>query len=438
MNGVFRLTRLYGTAGSWQRWFLLAGALIVGACMYYPPANGRWAYLPLVAFTGVMVLFIGGSLMPMVVFRLATSRGMCVLPFGRAKLIGSALLTTALIALPLPLIVGLIWKETLPEYRQLTLLNFVTSPSFVHIYAAVFWTCSALYFVMWLFTGLKTIKRTVFALAVVVALVAIPPRLFALGIDTVKLAPLLFALGSWLVFSIYVVYLPRWRDIGNTIAALRLESILVGSLFDYSAKKMRGQEAGIVLGLHSQWVQALAFFIVIVLATVATKHIPGHLYYVSLFSVIAGALSGVATVKSRALWLRRPWSREELFCNIERFVWRQMRLALALLVLWFIATSVYFDLPLVRMAIGALLVSLMFTLCLYLGLLQTRGMRWGDAMFALVIVLASLGLAIYASKPAARTFLVLTFEAALIAAILAIKHWVKRRWQRIDWLMCRA
>jgi uncharacterized membrane protein len=125
-----------------------------------------------------------------------------------------------------------------------------------------------------------------------------------------------------------------------------------------------------------------------------------------------------------------------MFLNVERFVWRQMGIAMAVLVFWFLAAGLYFDGAVWRTAIGTIFIALVFCVCLYISLLQTRGMRWADAGIAMAVMLPTMAMASYGSRDAPAAH-VLGFELLLVVAIYSIRVWAKRRWTDLDWMLCK-
>src|SRR5262249_33756869 len=104
MNAVARLVLTYAFGTRVLRSFSVAGftVLIAGTVLLGFLAQSEW--LLVIPFFGAALLFLGSALMPLMFGRMARSHLIRVLPWGRVKLLLSAFITVALVALPLPLI----------------------------------------------------------------------------------------------------------------------------------------------------------------------------------------------------------------------------------------------------------------------------------------------------------------------------------------------
>jgi hypothetical protein len=434
MSRVLQLARLQIIAGKWQRWFAFFGALAAAVCLSYPPTTQRGRYLPLLVFAGVTAIFLGGTLMPVIVSRLTRSRQLCALPGGRLNLFIAAFLIVALVSLPLPLLIGATLKATFASHDLSSMLDFVASRQFLQIYAIVFWICTAVYFLQALFANLRSFKGVIAVLLALAALGAIPRRLFLPEQDSINPFPFVLVGAAWLLFAVYVFWYPTWRHVAQLLAQ-RGRATLLRS---FVAWDTRGQEFALLLGLQGRWIQALAYVVVLALTygSIADPGAP-KLFFFSMYAVVAGAVVGVVASKSRALWLRCAWSRDELFLNVEWLAWRQMGIAVGVLVFWFVVAGLYSDGAAMRVAVGAVFISLVYCVCLYISLLQTRGTRWADAGVAMALMLPTMAMAAYGSSSDANIGYVTAFEALLVVAAVLLRVWAKHRWTQLDWMVCR-
>jgi len=450
MNSILHLTYLHFAAGAWRRWFLLAGAGAgaVASCLYYLPTGERGTYLPAVAFAGVTALFIGSSLMPMIVSRVGRSHLSYVLPASGLKLLASAFLTTALVSLPLPVMIALALIRIDPNYR-LSMFEFTLSGTFVQLYAIFFWACSALYLVHYLFTVARTSRAVIGTMIVVFALASIPQRLFLLTPGIVNPYPLALSGALWTLLAVCLHYRLSWRHVNERLATQRLGQVVSGQVvsgqaisrlseFGSTSSVRLGREVEWVLGIRSGRVHALSAAMVVVLIMLFIDDPSARLFILVMLSFSAGVTTGIAAANCSALWLRCAKSRDELFATTERLVWYRVGCSLLVAVLWFIASGFYIDMPLEHIAIGAGLIVFVFTVSLYFGLMQTRVMRWTDAGAAMAFGVFSVLVTAYAAGSSANVNLVVAFEVALLAFATMTRHWAKHRWRNLDWMLCRS
>jgi hypothetical protein len=444
MNTVLRLTYLHFAAAAWQRWLLVPGIAITVVCLAYFPTNQRWAYLPALALIGAAALFLGSTLMPVMMYRINRSHASCALPFGRAKLLASALLTTVLVTTPLPIIMAQTMRATFPQYGALSLLEFMQSLLFAQIYAAIFLVCSWLYFILYLlgdYDRAESKSRGVVWVILIVAVIPMLPKsLFRVDPIQPNHSLLAIVVASWTVFSLYIVYRPTLRDLENRLR-LRFANLIKQhpAQANTSLSTANRREVEIALGMGRRWI---GFVIVLAFIAIGVLNLDGNagarLYTIALFTMLVGAMAGAVPWKSRALWLRQPWTRDVMFTHIERAVFRRFVMSITALLCWTATAGIYGELTVARIIAGVSLIALIATTCIYLGLLQTRGARWSDICVGGAIVVPALAMAAYAWRPDAEIIYVVIFDTAYLAIALAVRHWVQQRWRNIDWLMCRS
>jgi hypothetical protein len=207
-----------------------------------------------------------------------------------------------------------------------------------------------------------------------------------------------------------------------------------------------GGEIDFVLGTGRPWVLAFGQVVPILIAAyflsgfaVAAPSAQNPLlFFMTILSILAGAIASLAATRSRSLWLRAHWTRAELFRRIEDALWRHNSAALGVLlvVLVVIGWSFYVATP--TLAFGMGLVTLAVALSTYLGLMITARIGWLEAVLAVATMLLLMAAANYASRPTTPATVVLALEAALVALVLIFRTVAQRRWLEIDWMRCRA
>jgi hypothetical protein len=152
---------------------------------------------------------------------------------------------------------------------------------------------------------------------------------------------------------------------------------------------------------------------------------------------VTGAMAALAASRSRAIWLRTRWSREQLFAQVERRFWRHNGVTLAALVAVPVALWIAGELPALFLAKGLPLMLLGMTLSTYLGLMQTQSLRFRDAGVGGGVMVALMLLAVIAAS-GSNPMLVYEVEFALAALALTLRMVARSRWTGLDWRLCRA
>jgi hypothetical protein len=140
---------------------------------------------------------------------------------------------------------------------------------------------------------------------------------------------------------------------------------------------------------------------------------------------------------SRALWLRARWTRAELFRHVEDSFWRYNCYTLGVLLLLLVAIGDWLALPTRVLAFGMGLLALGVALSTYLGLIVTARVAWRDAVLAVAAMLALMATAVYVTAPTTATASIIALEAGLAAFALFVRQVARRRWSRLDWMLCR-
>jgi hypothetical protein len=445
MKAVLRLILSYFTGTPILLWASTLG-LVCGATGWItifalPPLtaqNGlpspftlaQEALIELVPVIGVLCFAFGASLLPALVWRLATSHYLYVLPYGRTKVVASVLATITLIAL-FASAATLLFYVRVPQVP----LSFVFSRSF----PVALLTYTFIYVVLWLIARSRGAIGAVLGSVVIIAALMLPLRFInAPSTDTTGVWIACGAL--WATLAAGFLLAPRLERIAGrvrrTVAARTAGASYRG-----------GAEIDYLVGTAQPWRLALGQVVPIVLAA---YFIPGWatssaaepfprpwLLFMTILSVLSAATASLAASRSRALWLRADWTRAQLFARIERAFWRYNAYALGVLMIGVVATGERFTLPTQVIAFGLGLVILGTTLGTYLGLMITATITWLDTVLAVAAMGALLALAYYAADFGTPALRLALYEASLAVAALAFRELARRRWRNLDWMRCR-
>jgi hypothetical protein len=418
MRAIARLVYTYFTGTPALRAFSAAGVLSIlcaALALYCLPQSGltMWACMAAVAS-----FFIGSSMMPLMLGRMARGRTFGLLPGGRVKLLASAFITAATAALPLPF---LFWMA-----------SGRPTQAFWAVYASVTLLCGWLYVAMWFITSQRNTTGFLKGLTIIAVIVVAPTQQIreldaALRRNAAELAI------TWSVFGACFLLWPRLR-----ILASRLFTRAGRGSGALQRSRVAGHEIDLLLGTANPWVLALAQIVPLLLATrIGFYSASVWLYYLTIFSTVAGAIAGQAAERSRALWLRGDWSREQLFRHVEQSLWRHNSFVLGVLLVLMVAIGSYADLSPILLAVGLPLLILGTLLSTYLGLMITRGLRWQESVLAIVVMLTLMGVAVLAAAATVDLKIVIALEAALALAAAALRYFARARWARLDWMQCR-
>ena len=434
MSTVFTLVLSYFTRTPGLRWFSLGGLVgIVGFAVVLVFFR-RIEQIDVIGFLTACSLFLGAGLMPYMVGRLSRSHAIYVLPYGRLKLFLSALLTTLVVTLPVPTLFIVSQVVTMPRYMMAHYTIWeevqIVAGVFGDIYPTTFLAVSWLYVAIYFLTSERTLGGLAKALLVIIALIYVPTqRLVAL--DPMFHWTAIEALMTWSLLAAWLFLSPRLR---NTRA--RHGSWLTGS--PQPARYTPGREFELMLGTGRPWLLAMAMLFPVVIQTLVGFRLPETwLFYLTLFSVVAGALAGRAAERSRAIWLRARWSREQLFAHVEAAYWKQNAFALAALLVLLMVVARIYELPQRMIPLGLPLLVIAMVVSMYLGLMMTRGLRWIESSIAIVVMLALMGVAVMAAREVDDVRTVVAAEAGFIALAVALRFIARARWHRIDWMLCR-
>jgi hypothetical protein len=431
----FTGTALLGVITPIGLFLAIAGSALF---LYLPPLTGgsgspsrfslaQETFFTLLPVVGLICFVSGGSLLPTLFARLASSHYLYVLPHGRAKLLVSSFATIALASLLAALIV------TAYYYRMPFALDFV----FQRAIAVSFVTISFLYVVLWL-TGKSGPIGLLVGSLVIIATLALPLRFIATPSTSLAVPWTACAL-LWTTFAAGFLLAPRLKaPLGRLRHAL---AGLTGSSY------RGGGEIDFLIGTARPWTLAagqavpilIAAYIMSALQIVETSRGPSPwVFFLTIISVTTGAVASLAATRGRGLWLRARWTRAELFRHVENAFWRYNCYTLGVLILLLVALGDSLAISTRVLAFGMGLLALGTVLSTYIGLIVTARTGWRDAALAVVVMLALMWTALDASSPATPTATIVTYELGLAALALIVREIARRRWSRLDWMLCRA
>lgn len=436
MKAVLRLVLAYFTCTPALRVFSGVGLVLIVVSTILLGTLPQSDPMLWMAALGMMSFFLGSLLMPLMFGRLAGSHAMRLMPFGRLKLLASAFITTALVSAPpgLYLTVAFYHAMYFPSGRldgtglhgysvQVGWLTWISS----------FLVASWLYLAMWFITNERRLTGYVKGLLVIVVAMLLPARQIA-ELNSQIWHQLQFAAVVWGAFGAIFLLWPRWR-----FATVRVRAWLEAKSAGFvKRQRVSGREIDLLLGTANPWVLAVAQCVPIFIATrIGFYSAEIWLFYLTVFSTVAGALAGQAAERSRALWLRGGWSRVELFAQVELSFWRHNCYALGVLIILMIGIGNYSGLPTSLLVVGLPLLALGTVLSTYLGLMITRGLRWPEALLAMGVMMTLMTVAVLAARSLESLPAVVALEAFLLAVAFVLRAVAKRRWAEIDWSICR-
>jgi hypothetical protein len=445
VKAVARLILAYFTGSAWTRAMSALGltAIVVGTGIlaYLPPLVAQQGgpaqfslavetMLSLLPVIGIVALMLGGSLMPPMVSRLAASHYSHVLPHARGKLLASAFGTVALIAVVAS---AALWINILEPMRVII--------SFERLLAGSLLTYSSVYLALWIASRLRSSLALVAGTFMVLAALVLPLRFMGLMVP-LRWALVPFAV-LWIMVAAALLFAPRIRS-----AAVGLRArIQRGTSGAFANGYDGGDEVDLMLGTARPWLLALAQVVPIVLAGYLLGWLFGDarvdrkvklwLGYLTMLTMLSAAATTFAAARSRALWLRAHWTREQLFARVEAAYWKRLSYVLGVLLVAMALVGTYFGLPTRPLAFGLALLVLTATVSTYLGLVITRSLGWAVTAIALGSILALLATAWYIADASTPTLTIVSLQAALAALAIALRSVAKRRWVGLDWTLSR-
>jgi hypothetical protein len=435
MRGVARLVYTYFMGAPISRALTLVGlalcVLSVLVVTYLPQSEHMLSF----ALSGQLAVFVGGGYMPMLMGRLAQAHAVRLVPRSRLKLLASAFITVALVVLPIGLLAPAAYiagnggkLSDVGKYPALG--GFLVDLALV-TYTSTFIVAGWLYLGMWFLGSQRNWKGVAKALLLAMLLLLVPARQIRELSASTQMNLIQIAI-AWTIFGAGFLCWPRIRRFfsRNPVAAPREAS---GAI-----RHTSGKEVAFILGIDNPWLHLAGLALPVALA-LGFSHLAPEVWLLvlTIFSATAGAIAGQAPARSRALWLRLGWSREELFAQVERAFWRHNGVTLAVLAILLTLYASYVHLAGIALAAGLPLLALGTSLSSYLGLMSTRGLRWIEISVGAAVMLALMAVAMLLTAERVNVLAVTLIETVLAALALVLREVARRRWARIDWVECR-
>jgi hypothetical protein len=432
MKAIARLVWMYFTSSPQSRWLAGVGAtglVVMGISIVVSPSvlDGMGMLVVVISWG---VFFLGSTFMPLMLGNLIHSHYADLVPGGRRAIYWSALITVLILSFPVPLLCMLALMRLYPAPEDASPFLFVAGlwsylgPSFF----ATSWYYIALAFIV----RQRSVASVVLGMLMVLLVVFLPMKRIVAA-DMVLIASGLACGFTWLLFAAFVFGLPRLR---HTTFAMRMHRKWMNLT---TVPRVRtGREVDVMLGIASPWALALPILVTTLLSTTFGKSsLSAWLLMMTIFSTVTGTVAAFAAGRSRAIWLRTRWSREQLFAQVERRFWRHNGVTLVVLLAVPLGLSVIGQLPAGFLAQGLPLMVLGMTLSTYLGLMQTQSLRFRDAVLGGGVMVALMLLAAFAADGGNPP---LVYEAQFALAVLALglRIVARSRWTGLDWRLCRA
>lgn len=436
MNAVVRLVWSYFTGTVLNRMFTIGGLVLLVIAGFVLATQAKAAVeMVWIAILGHIALFIGGSLMSLMFGRLSTSHSIRILPYGRVKLLLSAFVTIVLVSTPSALFTPLAFvaansgsASDLLKYQQV--LDYSLQMAWGYFTGSIL-MASWLYIAIWFVAGRRNAAGLFKGLAVIAILMFVPPREIS-DLGALIVWQLQQIAVMWAVFGAGFLLWPRIKVLLARRAPRRSAPPRAGS------RVISGREFDLLMGTANPWALIAALVLPSIIATQFIYQLPAiWLYFLTMFSIVAGAFAGQAAERSRLLWLRGDWSRETLFSQVERSYWRHNGIVLGSLLLFMIAIGLYAKFPATFLAAGLPLLVLGTLLSTYNGLMITRGLRWFEATLGCALMCGVMLVAMLAARRKIEVSTVVGLEVLLAALVLVLRAEARRRWLQIDWTLCR-
>ena len=436
MKAVARLVWSYFTCTMALRWFSGAGVASIAVAGWVLSSFPQSGFILTLTLAGTAALFIGSSMMPLMLGRMARSRGLHLFPAGRVKLLVSAFITVIFTALPVALLEYVAFVTAAapakPDPARYARFHHDSIQNLWMIYTSLILLYGWLYVAMWFITSERNTRGYLKGLAIVALVIFAPSKEITTLESSVRLNLVECAV-TWLVFGAGFLLWPRLRAFALRVAG---RFTVFGSR--PGEAKITGREVDLLLGTGNPWFLALGQFLPVVLAArIGFYSATVWLFYLTIFSTVAGAIAGQAAERSRALWLRGEWSRDQLFLQVERSFWRHNNYVLGILLVLMVGIGSYANLPPTLLAVGLPLLILGTTVSTYLGLMLTQRLRWPEAILAIGVTLTLMAVAVLAARSSGNFTALIALEFGLVVTALVLRRVARNRWSRLDWMLCR-
>ena len=438
MRAVLRLVYTYFAATPVLRAFTLGGLALWAISFYILTTQAQSTGKVMLGVAGLAAVFLGSSLMPLMVGRLARSHAMVILSYGRLKLLISAFLTVALVSLLAGILTlysfggGVSAESRVRWWSDPYLFDYVLLAGKL-AFTTTFIVAGWLYLALWFVTSQRNVFGFAKGLAVIAFIVLVPVREVQ-DLSAEFFWHLLQIAVAWTLFGTGFLLWPKWQAF-----SARWRRGTPAGVAGASKRRIEGREIDLVLGTANPLLFIAAQAVPIVIAMRFGLY--GNsvwLYFLTIFAAVAGAVAGQAAQRSRVLWLRTDWSRAELFRHVEQSFWRHNGFVLGAIVLLTLAIGGYTGISTTVLAVGLPLLVLGTVLSTYLGLMLTRGLRWIEGVVGVFVMLALMTLAMFVVEAKDGLSIVYFAEALLAVLTFVLRGVARRRWTRIDWMECRS
>ncbi len=438
MKAVLRLIFTYFCGTPAHKVLSAVGAAVIAvSCFLLVTVAQSWI-LGTFAMVGMASLCIGSSMMPLIFGRMARGHMSGTLPAFRIRLLASGLVTVLIVSTPAPVLAvyGLMAAVPVsaahPTAVQIATWHRGIMQTFWITYSSTILLTFWIYVALWFITSKRNTMGYLQGLIVIAAVLLAPTRQI-LEPDSLVAWDLTVCFGTLLTFGALFLLWPRLRTVAERLPLSRIIRFPTGQ-----STRTRGREVDLLLGTANPWLLGIGQLLPVLLAArIGFYSAAVWLFYLTIFSTVAGAIAGQAAERSRALWLRGDWSTAQLFAQVERSFWRHNNLVLGILLILMVAIGRYANLPVMLLVIGLPLLILGTVLSTYLGLMLTQRLRWSESLLAIAIMLALMAVAVLAARNAAGLTVVVLLESALAITALVLRYVARSRWARIDWMQCR-
>lgn len=439
MSAVMRLSLAWFAATPLTRRLsgIGAGTMLMGMVGYtftpgyfmaYQGRDPAWYEMLILAlpWLGLILLVASTTLMPGMVERMALGRAAWVLPFGRVRLLASALVPAAVLAILTSAAATMVF---ISSPFELTPGDHVRT--FYRTLLMAFVDFGLIYMAIWLVGKTSGVWRLAGMLGIVVS-ITIPLR-YTGGYTPFSLLEGVGLL-SWFVFAVLLLAGGRARHAFSAVRT-RLQALGAKALpsFSYAA----GDDVDLLLGTTRPWIVAFGQAIPIGVMVWFVPYAPIWIVFLVTFSAVAGAITSQAAARSRRLWLRYDWTRDQIYRRVHRTYWRYNAFSIGVLLAIYAGLASYagyFGLRVITLSLVLIIVG--GTACNYLGLMITRGLGWFESTLGILTMtaLTLAGIAIARSQFADAVKLeALIGSLAVVYALIS-----RRRWTTLDWMQCRT
>jgi hypothetical protein len=443
MKAVLRLVWTYFTGTALSRQMMAVSAALLAIVLvafsinpelgmmlqtgYMPDASlALRVFLGLAPVITITGLFFGTFLLPLVLGQMSMTRRLHALPHGRLKTLLSGFVCVVLVSLGLTAMMA---TYTPPPFRE----N-------LKVFSGGLLSYTLLYAMLWFVAQSRTAFGKLSASMLFIAVLAIPA---VIGPRTGAVERFAVAFLLWAGIAFWVGRLRQSSSEGSTgvrgfFETLKTRLWLPRPTGFRAAPAGRGLEdngVSTLVGTANPWVLALGQLVPFLLAAVFVRTPGGWLFYLTLFAALTGAIACMAAKRSRALWLRARWSRDELFAHLERSFWRQNAHGLLVLAAVHVAISLYFSLPPRSILLGVPLLALATATTTYLGFMMTKRIGWVEIPLTLATMAVVLASAMSIPDADTATIWIVVSELTLLAAALWLRLLARRRWHAIDWAL---